>query len=443
VPFPPLYPLGLVYLANALSKHDVQIFDMNVWELTFAYENLKKKLVDFNPDIVGISIRNIDTTNRRDIFNYFKTVRPTARIIKETSPDCTLLAGGPAFSMFAEKIMSRIPEIDYGCYLEGEESILELLDKLESPESVKGIYIRKNGGVHFTGNRKLPDFDKLQIPRRDSEIIDNTSYIQFENFPQIYNIGIQTKRGCVLNCSYCSYPFLSGNKLRLRSPKDIVDEIEYLISLGMTQFSFVDNVFNIPKSHAEEICEEMIMRKLNVKWSAWFEIKNTTPELMRLAYKAGCRKAGFSPDAATNNTLASLQKGITEAHIKKNVKLMSTFPEIEVGYGIFLVCPGTNLKDYLKTLIAYVRMSLQLYRQGGVHLGWVRIEPNTDLHQQAVEQGIIRIDAELLPENDKDFAKLFYVHPSFRYLDACVISLLNFVDYIFKPNKRKNRKDIS
>ncbi len=258
-PFPPLYPLGLVYLANALSKHEVQIIDMNVWELTLAYENLKKKIINFNPDIAGVSIRNIDTTNRRDIFNFFKTVRPTARIIKETSPDSTLLVGGPGFSMFAEKIMSRIPEFDFGCHLEGEESIPELLDNLESPESVKGIYIRKNGGVQFTGNRELPDFGKLQIPRRDPEIIDNTPYIQFDKFPRIYNIGIQTKRGCVLKCAYCSYTFLSGNKLRLRYPVDVVDEIEYLISLGMNQFSFADNIFNIPKSHAEEICEEIIM----------------------------------------------------------------------------------------------------------------------------------------------------------------------------------------
>ncbi len=113
---------------------------------------------------------------------------------------------------------------------------------------------------------------------------------------------------------------------------------------------------------------------------------------------------------------------------------MSTFPEIEVGYGIFLDSPGINLKGYLKTLIAYVRMSLQLYRQGGVHLGWIRIEPHTALHRQAVEQRIIPADAELLPEDEKDFAKLFYVHPSLRYLDACVLSLLNFVDYIVKPS---------
>lgn len=433
-PHPPLYPLGLVYLASALSKHEVQIIDLNIWELNLAYENLKKKIIDFNPDVAGVSIRNIDTTNRRDIFIYFKTVRPTAQIIKEASPNIKLLAGGPGFSMFAEKIMSRIREIDFGCYLEGEESVPELLDQMESPESVKGIYFRKNGRVQFTGYRELPDFSKLPMPRRDLEIIDNKPYVPGNKLLRGYNIGIQTKRGCVQNCAYCNYPFLSGNRLRVRSPKDVVDEIEYMLTIGMRQFCFVDNIFNIPQSHAKEICKEILRRKLDVKWNAWFEIKNTTPELMHLAYEAGCRKAGFSPDAATNKTLVALQKGITEADVRENMELIRTFPEIEVGYGIFFDIPGITLREYLKTLVTFVRMGLKFYGQGGVGLGWVRIYPNTALYRQAIKDGILLADTELLPESEKDLAKLFYVQPPYRFLNACVIFSLNFLDSVVKPS---------
>ena len=357
-----------------------------------------------------------------------------AKIVKETSPDITLLAGGAGFSMFAENIMSKIQEFDIGCHLEAEESLPELLDNIESPESVKGLYIRKNGEIVFTGDRELPSFKNLPMPRRDEEIIDNTPYTRDNKFPKAFHVGIQTKRGCVMKCDYCSYPFLSGNRLRIRSSKDVVDEIEYLISLGISRFSFVDNIFNVPKSHAEEICNEILRRKLDVQWSAWFEIKNTTKELMDLAHKAGCRKAGFSPDAATDRALTALQKDISEALIRDNVEFVRTFPDIEVGYGIFLDLPGVDTREYLKALVAFVRMALKFYGQGGVGLGWIRIEPHTGIYKKAVAEGLIDADVDLLPEDDKDLEKLFYMRPSMKILNSSVLFVLDIIDTAVKPS---------
>ncbi|MFC1636786.1 cobalamin-dependent protein, partial [Planctomycetota bacterium] len=174
---PPLFPIGLCYVATGLTKHTVKIIDLNIWELPLAYNMLEKELSEFNPDVVGISIRNIDTTYRFDVFYHFKTIRPTAQLIKKHNPDITLLVGGPGFSLFAQKIMERVPEFNFGIYLEGEESVAELLDNLNSPETVKGIFIRKNGAVQFTGQRQFQDFDTVATPKRDSDLINIKDYI--------------------------------------------------------------------------------------------------------------------------------------------------------------------------------------------------------------------------------------------------------------------------
>lgn len=428
--FPPLFPIGLCYIATALTEHNVKILDLNMWELFTAYEKLKEEIINFGPDIVGISIRNIDTTYRSDIFYHFKTIKPTAQLVKKINPDIKLLVGGSGFSIFAQKIMERIPEFNFGIYLEGEESIPELLDHIDSPETVKGIFIRKNVSVYFTGFREPPNFNNLPIPKRDEGLIDIKLYIgAMDN-----NIGIQSKRGCILNCAYCSYPFLSGKQLRLRSPKIVVDEIEYLISLGVKRFTFVDNIFNVPVSHAEEICEEIIKRGLDVEWSAWFEIKHTTEELMLLAKRAGCKRFDFSPDGATDKALAFLQKGITEKDLEKNFKMVKKIDGTKAGYNFFVMLPGTNLRDLIKTLILYFKIPILLFGKGGGSLlGWIRIEPHTEIHRLAIEEGFLSEDNDLLPKDEKELKTLFYTKPSYWYLDFFILYLVKFVEDIVKP----------
>jgi len=427
---PPLFPLGLCYLATSLTKHQVKILDLNLWQFEHSLKTLKKELCEFNPDVTGISIRNIDTTQRFDIFYNFKTIRPTALLIKKVKPNVKQLVGGAGYSLFAKEIMERVPEFDFSIYLEGEESTPELLDHLDSPENVKGIFIRKHDRVHFTGERELIDFAGLPSPRRDSALIDIEQYIA--DTPH-YNIGIQSKRGCIMNCGYCSYPFLTGRKLRLRSPRQIVDEIEYLIGLGVRKFSFVDNVFNIPQTHAGEICREILQRGLDVDWSAWFEIKNTTEGLLRLAQRAGCRGVGFSPDGATDQTLATLKKGITEEDIGTSINIIRKIKGLRAGYNFFCMYPGMRLGDMLKTLIFYLKIPLLLPGRGGTFMGWVRIEPHTDLYRLVLEEGFLKEDVDLLPRDEKRLKNLFYCKSSYLCFDLLIICLTRLMENILKP----------
>ena len=258
----PIYPLGLAMLATMLTEHDVKIYDPNVVE--DPYGQLRMVLRRMQPDVVGLSLRNIDNQQRRNFFYFFKTVRPTVRIIREICPKALLVFGGPGFSMFARKIIELLPEVDIGVYLEGEEILPELLNNSHNPGNVKGVFYRKNGKVLFSGRRCLPDFAALPAPRKN--LIDLKKYAFHQE-----GVGIQTKRGCSQSCCYCTYPFLNGNKIRFRKPEHVVDEIEDLVKRGVNGFMFADALFTLPLNHASEICHEIIRRKIKVTWSAWAE----------------------------------------------------------------------------------------------------------------------------------------------------------------------------
>lgn len=418
-PIPHLFPLGLCYIATALKQHTVKILDLNFWEWPVALQGLRQEIKDYDPNVVGLSIRNVDTVVRADVFCYIKTVRPTAQAIKETKPDVKLIVGGTGFSLFAQTIMERVPEFDFGVYLEGEESMPELLGRLESPETVRGVYIRRDGAVMFTGHREPSDFPGSPIPRRDTDLIDMQRYQGKLPYPRI---GIQTKRGCPLECAYCNYPVISGRKVRLRPPPVVVDEIEYLSGLGINQFAFVDNMFNVPERHALEICQEILRRKLAVEWTAYYEIKSTSEDLLRIASQAGCTLFEFSPDAATDKGLALLKKGITTKDIERIFALVRKH-NVKMDINFFLL-PG--LSNIIRTLLLSFKYKHALSSGGIVYLDWIRILPDTDLYRLALAEGRLTKETDMMPENEKDLDHLFYHHTN-RFIDRLTLRLIRFL----------------
>ncbi len=107
---------------------------------------------------------------------------------------------------------------------------------------------------------------------------------------------------------------------------------------------------------------------------------------------------------------------------------------IKAGYNFFIMLPGMNLRDLMKTLILYFRLPILLFPKGGGSLlGWIRIEPNTKIHEWAIKEGIVSKDTNLLPEDERELKKLFYTNPSFRYIDFFILFLVKFMENIVKP----------
>jgi radical SAM superfamily enzyme YgiQ (UPF0313 family) len=406
---PPVYPVGLACLVPALKGHEARVFDMNTSGAPF--EELGALILDFSPDVIGISLRNIDSTNKRRVVFYYKYLSDMLDVIKETSSGARVVVGGSGFSMFAGEIMREEPRIDFGVFLEGEKVFPALLDNLESPENVKSVFFRRDGTVLFTGGGAKADLDEAALPDRTAVPLG-----AYKEVPEA--IGVETKRGCVLECVYCVYGFLNGRKLRLRDPSKVVDEMEFLVNThGVKRLTFLDSVFNIPRSHAEEVCREIIRRGLGVRWSAWFNEKHLTEDFLSLAVGAGCSNVILSPDGFSDRVLRKLGKDLRKEDILRAFDVINRSGVPEVSYNFFKNPPGQSLGVF----ISLVRFCLMARRRMGrrVHFEFnsMRVEPHTGLCRMAVEEGLVRDGESLLYPR-------YYTNRSTRYIEGIFNAVL-------------------
>ncbi len=386
----PVYPIGLAYIAASLTGHDVRMVDQNIFDGPF--QKTAEAVREFCPDVVGISIRNVRLySSRHKSFRYYhEQLGPTIKAVRNVSKDAIIITGGAGFSIWPEKIMESEPEIQFGVFLEGENTFRRLLENLGSPEKVNGVFIRDKNGIRMAGHYSGPDFASMPVPRRDL------------NDPRLYKgeyaVGIQTKRGCALRCSYCNYPYLSGGTVRKRPAKDVVDEIERLKGEhGMDEFTFVDNVFNVPVTHAEEICGEMIRRGVKARWSAWFNERFMDEGFIDLAIEAGCRRFELSPDGYSNKSLKWLNKNIETRHIIKTYRILRRKPDAEVWYNFMIGIPGQDVLSLARLAFFCLRLKLFLgKRLKGISFNKLCIAPNTELEKIALEDKIISREADLL-----------------------------------------------
>lgn len=387
---PPVYPLGLACLAAVLPDHAVRVFDPNV--AADPLGDLARAVAEHAPEVVGLSLRNIDSTNKRRVNFYYARVRPMLDTILCHAPARPVLViGGSGFSMFAAKIMADEPRWDLGVPLEGEAVFPLLLDRLDRPETVPGVYYRRDGQVRQTPGA-APPADLNALPPPDRARVPVAPY---RNMPEA--VGIETKRGCALHCVYCIYGFLNGRRLRLRDPARIVDEVEALAGqLDCPRFTFVDSVFNVPLDHAAAVCREIVRRGLQVEWSAWFHEKHMPPDFVGLARQAGCRKFILSPDGFSDHTLARLGKGYARRDVLRTYATLSRVPGIEICYNFFKNPPGQTLGNALDLLWFYARAKRQLRRRVHFEFSVLRVEPHTELHRVALEEKMVDPGDDLL-----------------------------------------------
>ncbi len=424
-----VFPQGICCVATSVkAKHDLKVFDPNI---EVGYQNkLRELIASFQPDVIGVSLRNIDTTRINDPKFYYLVFLDFLVELKTIAPDVTIIAGGAGFSIFPERLMELCKEIDFGVHLEAEESFPELLENLNDPAGVKGVFIRDNEGVIYTGDRNHVDVAALPIV--DRSFIDINKYRL-----KPFDIGIETKRGCMLNCAYCCYPHLNGKGVRLRTPGQVVDEIEELIEkYTLKNFTFIDSVFDVPKNHCVAIVNEIISRKIKIDWSAWFSGREFDEDLFFLFVKAGCKDFSFSPDAYTTKALKGLNKYIRHKDIIRiyNIfKKHAVETDTKVSFNFFINSPEIGLVDFFRTLFFCVKAKIVLGdRLSGIGTDYIRIMPFTLLYNTALKKKRITPETNLLPDTIDDYKGIFYHEPGSMVVDGIFMSFQKIKSVIKK-----------
>ena len=389
-----VYPLGIVRLAGTARKegHTVSVFDMNLPVEPFG--GLKDFLREFEPDVVGLSLRNIDPLGNKSTSLVIPFVA-AVRLVTALAPEAVIIAGGTGFSLFPERIMREAPEIRFGIVGEAEESFPQILASLDNPPSVKGLCYRDKETVVT-----IPPGSGLDMSRYvpcDTDFLDPSLYRGVNAY--VPAMGIEGKRGCPYACAYCVYPALQGRVSRCRQPSSVVDEMEVLHKEhGINSFHFTDPVLNTPVGHLEGICEELLRRRLAVRWDGFMREDSLSEEKVSLFERAGCECFSFSPDGLCDEALKVLAKGITKADILKAARIVSR-TDVTCVYHFLVNVPGetqgtaAKAGELIEELYALHSRKRNL---GTIVLNNIRILPGTGIEAHARAQGILRPESDLL-----------------------------------------------
>jgi anaerobic magnesium-protoporphyrin IX monomethyl ester cyclase len=334
---PPSAVLGLGYLAAVLEKNQYEVDVIDFPALKLSYEEFRSEISKRQPNIVGITSATLT----------YKSALRIARIAKETCPNCVTLLGGIHATFWDDKALQECPYLDVIVRREGENTLLELVQRLEAGKSfhdVLGITYRKDGKIVRNPDRPyIEDLDSLPFPARHFWPIE-----RLRKGEELFSL--MTTRGCVYWCPFCSTVRMHGRKYRMRSPKNVVDEIEFLHdTYGATQFTFFDDVFTLGEARTEELCQEIKNRKLKIQWTCGTRVDMVTRELLLKMKEAGCVAVWFGVESGSQSVLDAMDKGIL---IEQTVKAFKWVREIGLRPipNVILGFPGETKQTILKTI---------------------------------------------------------------------------------------------
>jgi radical SAM superfamily enzyme YgiQ (UPF0313 family) len=394
----PVAPLGVLCVAAAAraAGHEVEFLDLG--PALAPQRALRKALEACDYQAVALGIRNLDNCWAFAPRWYFEQVRLLAETVRQSFKG-PLILGGTGFSVSPRGWMQRL-DADCGVIGEGERAFPEVLSRLEAGiplDGIAGVITRSegNGAASVLPARVVERLTDLPLPAH--ELCGYPAYIRRGGF-----VGVQTKRGCPFQCSYCVYPQLEGRRYRLRPPEAVVEEIEkVVIGSKVGHFFFVDSVFNDPRAHAMAICRELIRRRLRVRWSAFCNPVGFDDELARAMAQAGCTGVEFGLDVATPKMLEALGKPFGQKEIRVALKAAHA-GGLPTLLSMLFGGPGETWADIQDTQ-NYLN---DCAPANGVYASYgIRVFEGTPLARQAVKEGRLAPDQDL-------FQPAYYLSPA-------------------------------
>jgi radical SAM superfamily enzyme YgiQ (UPF0313 family) len=397
----PVFPIGPAYIAALLGKHRIPHEVLDLCFVDDYQQAITSALDAYSPDIIGLSIRNVDNVSYPEYRSYLPFYRKVVATIRDNSRGLIVL-GGSGFTLMPEQFMDALGA-DVGIAGEGEEAFLHLIHRLEEgrpPAPATIIYPSATIGM---------DINTLPFPDRSG--FDNDAYLNLGGMG-----NIQTKRGCPFKCIYCTYPVIEGNRIRSRDPSRVCDEMEDLIKSGIKNVFIVDNEFNYPVAHTAAVCREMVRRKLSIEWGCYANPAFITDELVTLMQSAGCTGLEFGTDAAEPGMLSRLGKNFTIEDIR-NASAICRKNDMPFCHSLLLGGPG----ETMDTIQATVDNILEIDPTAVICMIGIRIFPHTRIAAIAMEEEIT--DAS---EN--------YLKPAFYLSPAVADEILPFVENFSKKH---------
>ena len=370
-------PIGLAYIAAAVDEDRHQ---MRVLDLMFSDDgpsDVEEAVRDFQPDLVGLSIRNLDN---QSYFNPVWNLPPVKDIVDRIreSSDATILCGGPAFSILPAECLEYVGA-DLGIAGDAAEAFASLVDRLESRDDytdIPGVVHRCDGQVVVSEGSFTSDFHRA--PRLD--LLDMRKYNGSG-----FGVGVVTK------LAQAYYPTsgdgFDGSDWRIRDPDEVLNEVKGLNSeFGINKIFFIDSGFNIPLDHAKTLCRAIIDSGLKIRWNSYVRPGHGDDELIRLMKQSGCSLALLAESGRGGGELGDRLDGLgVMGHLCQEAGLPFA---LNISFGE----PGENQDtvDQKLSLLRQVEPAFAVLRLGS------RVLPNTLVASAAIEEGIVESESDLI-----------------------------------------------
>ena len=332
----PVYPLGLDHVADALwTDHEVRIEDINTLDHV---DQLDRIIRLFDPDVVGMSLRNIDNTDQTEQQSFVAGYRRLVHVIRKATR-ATLVLGGSGFTLFPHEMMETLGA-DYGILGEGERlaDLLAAMDKAAPTGDIPGVVTAKTPQpippplLNLHGRKNLPDNPHLQYYLKNGGMLN-----------------LQTKRGCPFRCIYCTYPHIEGRSLRFISPAAAAEDAMRLQKAGAKYFFITDSVFNSDTDHSIAVAEAFMAAGLTIPWGAFFAPLDSPKGYFERMARAGLTHAEFGTESMCNTMLKNYGKPFRTKHVF-NAHKAATDSGLYVSHFFLLGGPGENADSIDETL---------------------------------------------------------------------------------------------
>jgi radical SAM superfamily enzyme YgiQ (UPF0313 family) len=268
---------------------------------------------------------------------------------------------------------------------EGEKAFPVLLDHLARGAdlaSVPGLYLPGRGLQSARAFTK--DLDELPLP--DDHLLGAADAGNQEMM-----IAVQTRRGCPMDCSYCSTATIEGRGLRKRSPEAVVEWIARRRGDGFKRFMFVDNTFNIPAPYAVRLCRQIAKAGLDISWACILYPGVGDENLIEAMAAAGCREVSLGFESGSDRMLASMNKRFDTETVREVSNMLARHGIRQIGFQL-LGGPGETRESVMEGVAFVDSLPLDVVK---VSIG-IRIYPHTALARIAVDEGVIDPDDDLL-----------------------------------------------
>jgi radical SAM superfamily enzyme YgiQ (UPF0313 family) len=381
----PVLPLGMAQVAAAVQTAGHNVNTVNLMMAGDIRDRVKGSVVSFQPDVIGISVRNIDDQVMEDTKFLLDPVKAVVNECRELS-NAPIVLGGAGYSIFPLSALDYL-KADMGIQGEGEKSFVMLLERIAHQADISeipGLCLPETGLV------KKPD------PAKNLDDYPQPLLNLHMPIPSGYDIEeiwfpIQTRRGCSMDCIYCSTSSIEGRILRRHSVEYVLDGIRQVKTFSINNFFFVDNTFNFPSAYAKALCDHIIRADMHINWRCILYPWKVDEALIEKMARAGCKEVSLGFESGSDRMLKRMNKQYTLEDIRHISEMLKQHQIRCMGF-LLLGGPGETRDSVEESLSFADSLNIEAMK---ITTG-IRIYPHTALHRIAVDEKLIPPDDDLL-----------------------------------------------